>query len=130
MLEPYEADGAFAALGESLAAEGLRGRSGVVADLYLGYGLSGALRRSGVSPPSEPCRVPLLAGRIRAAHQRRQVTTCHLPRGGTWERSRDDEGYARVVAPGRGARLPRGGMRRVPRSHVRGQVPDTTERAT
>ena len=38
---------------------------GVVADVYLGYGLSTALRRRLSSPPPEPCRLPPAAVRIR-----------------------------------------------------------------
>ena len=65
MLELHRAEGAFEALEEYLAAEGFWGRRDVVADLYLGYGLSAALRRGGAPAPPEPCPLPLLACRIR-----------------------------------------------------------------
>ena len=65
MLELHDAEGAFAALEDYLAAEDFWGRTGVVADLYLGYGLSDALRRTATSAPPEPCPLPLLACRIR-----------------------------------------------------------------
>jgi para-aminobenzoate synthetase component I len=103
MLELYEAEGAFAALESYLAGEGFWGRSGVVADLYLGYGLSEALRRGGTPAPPEPCRLPLLACRIRAAGRSPQVTSCHLPRPGAWERSWDDDGYAAAIEAVRAA---------------------------
>ncbi len=103
MLELFEAEGAFAALEAYLAAEGFWGRSGVVADLYLGYGLSGALRRAAAPPPPEPCRLPLLACRIRSAHRRPQMTSRHSPALGGWERSWDDEGYATAIEAVRAA---------------------------
>src|SRR5438477_11654709 len=61
MLELWEADGAFETLERHLA----RLREGEVADVYLGYGLSDELRRGGGPSPPEPCRLPLLACRIR-----------------------------------------------------------------
>ena len=97
MLELHDAEGAFGALEEYLASEGFWRRSGVVADLYLGYGLSGALRRTAEPPPPEPCRLPLLACRIRAEGRTPQVTSSHLPRVGEWERTWDDEGYAEAI---------------------------------
>jgi len=48
VLELWEADGAFEALEAYLAAEL---REGLVADVYLGYGLSQALRRERRPPP-------------------------------------------------------------------------------
>ncbi len=67
MLELYEADGAFAHLEEWLRGEGFFAPGGehLVADLYLGYGLSASLRRTGMPPPPEPCPLPLLACAVR-----------------------------------------------------------------
>src|SRR5262245_36867257 len=97
MLELYEAEGAFAALEEYLDSEGFWGRAGVEADVYLGYGLSGALRRTTSTAPVEPCRLPLLACRIRTAAPSPQVTGRRLPRFGEWERTWDDDGYAAAI---------------------------------
>ncbi len=65
MLELRDAEGAFAVIAAYLEEE-LLGREGLVADLYLGYGLSQALRRSAAPPPPEPCAaLPLVACRVR-----------------------------------------------------------------
>ena len=53
---------------EALRAHGFfgGGAEGVVADVYLGYGLSDALRRSDSPPPPEPCPLPRAAVRVRS----------------------------------------------------------------
>jgi para-aminobenzoate synthetase component 1 len=99
MLELYGVDGAFDRLEEYL--EGFWGRDGVVADLYLGYGLSAALRRTAAASPPEPCPLPLLACRIRPAEA--EAPAARPFRLGTWERSWDDDGYAAAIAAVRGA---------------------------
>jgi len=66
MLELYEADGAFEALEAYLAAEL---HEGLVADVYLGYGLGEPLRREPWPAPAEPCPLPLLAAQIRASNR-------------------------------------------------------------
>jgi para-aminobenzoate synthetase component 1 len=102
VLELHDPDGAFEALEAYLADEGFWGRAGVVADLFLGYGLSEPLRRTRVGLPPELCPLPLLACRIRrAAALPRQVAKCHLPGG--WERSWDDESYAEAIETVRAA---------------------------
>jgi para-aminobenzoate synthetase component I len=63
MLELYDPVGAFERL-EAWLADELRG--GEAADVYLGYGLSEPLRRSGLPAPPEPCPLPLLAAQRRA----------------------------------------------------------------
>lgn len=63
MLELYEPEGAFDLL-EAYLAEELR--AGLVADVFLAYGLSEPLRREPGHPPPEPCPLPLLAARVRA----------------------------------------------------------------
>jgi para-aminobenzoate synthetase component 1 len=94
-LELDQATGAFAALEAFLDGERFWGRRGVVADLYLGYGLSAALRRSETAAPPEPLALPLLSCLIRPA--------CEAPRAGgrfrlgDWERSWDDAGYAQAI---------------------------------
>ncbi len=71
MFELHEADGAFERLETHLRAAGFfgGGASGVCADVYLGYGLSRALRRTREPVPPEPCPLPLLACRIRPADE-------------------------------------------------------------
>src|SRR6185503_14605237 len=103
MLELHDAEGAFAALEEYLAAEGFWGRRDVVADLYLGYGLSAALRRGGAPAPPEPCPLPLLACRIRPESPSRHAASRHLLRVGEWERTWDDDGYAAAIEAVRAA---------------------------
>jgi para-aminobenzoate synthetase component I len=103
MLELWDAAGAFEALEEYLAAEGFWGRRGVLADLYLGYALSEPLRRTAIAAPPEPCRLPLLACRIRAEWRPAQVTNRRSPRIGEWERSWDDDGYGAAIEAVRAA---------------------------
>ncbi|HZO97446.1 MAG TPA: chorismate-binding protein [Gaiellaceae bacterium] len=103
--ELHEPDGAFAALERFLAAEGFWGRRGVAADLYLGYGLSGPLRRTAHPAPPEPCPLPLLACRIRPDPPPRAQAggaAGGYSLGG-WERSWDDEGYAAAIEAVRAA---------------------------
>ena len=73
LLELTETAAAFARIEDWLAARGFfAGRDELVAELFLGYGLSQAIRRSSVPAPPEPCSaLPLAACRIRgdgAAH--------------------------------------------------------------
>jgi para-aminobenzoate synthetase component 1 len=103
MLEVHDADGAFEALEEYLAAEEFWIREGVVADLFLGYGLSEALRRTPVPSPPEPCRLPLLACRIRRDGASPPSAAGGAPRLGEWERTWDDDGYAEAIEAVRAA---------------------------
>src|SRR5471032_1335050 len=101
MLELHDPAVAFAKLEEYLAAEGFWGRSGVVADLYLGYGLSEPLRRTQIPSPPEPCPLPLLACQIRPAPQARyEISPFEV---GYWERTWDDDGYATAIEAVRAA---------------------------
>lgn len=97
MLELWEHEGAFEALEAYLrdAGFGGPGADGLVADVYLGYGLSeGLRRRSGVTPP-EPCPVPLVAcGVRRAAEPSPRPGSFRI---GAWERSWSDDGYAAAI---------------------------------
>jgi para-aminobenzoate synthetase component 1 len=65
MLELWEPDGAFETL-EAYLADELH--EGLVADVYLGYGLGESLRREPWPSPPEPCRLPLLAAQIRPSN--------------------------------------------------------------
>jgi para-aminobenzoate synthetase component 1 len=67
MMELWSAEDAFEAVEDYLRGHGFfQGVAhGKVADLYLGYGLSATIRRTGTPDPPEPCRLPLLACRIR-----------------------------------------------------------------
>lgn len=90
MLELYEADGAFDAL-EAYLAEELR--EGLVADVYLGYGLGEPLRRRLWPAPPEPCPLPLLAAQIRPSNRL-------LPASftlGEWQATWAPEDYAAAV---------------------------------
>ena len=64
-LELHEVEGAFRRLEAWLREEGFFSPGGeeLVADLYLGYGLSQVLRRHSSPPPEEPCALPLAACR-------------------------------------------------------------------
>jgi para-aminobenzoate synthetase component 1 len=100
MLLLHEPDGAFEALEDYLAP--FWGRIGLVADLFLGYGLSAALRRTGRPGPTEPCRLPLLACRVRSLSSADPVSTVGYELG-EWERSWDDEAYAEAIEQVRAA---------------------------
>jgi para-aminobenzoate synthetase component 1 len=55
---------ALADLEPALAAEGFFERNDVVAQVYVGYRSSGALRRTGTPAPPEPCALPAVAYQI------------------------------------------------------------------
>ena len=97
MLELRSADGAFARLEAWLRGRGFfrPGGEELVADLYLGYGLSEPLRRSGTPPPPEPCpALPLLACSVRGG----DVTTGGSElRLGEWEATWTPGAYAAAV---------------------------------
>jgi para-aminobenzoate synthetase component I len=68
LLQLTEPHGAFERLEGWLADRGFFGRGGehLVADVFLGYGLSNAIRRGAAPAPAEPCpALPLLACRVR-----------------------------------------------------------------
>ncbi|HSF61414.1 MAG TPA: anthranilate synthase component I family protein [Gaiellaceae bacterium] len=68
VLELHEAEDAFRRIEYWLRARGffVAGGEALVADVYLGYGLSESIRRSSIGAPAEPCRpLPLAACRIR-----------------------------------------------------------------
>jgi len=92
MLELYDADGAFEAL-EAYLAEELH--EGLVADVYLGYGLGEPLRREPWPAPPEPCPLPLLAAQIRLCDESPQSGSDF--RLGEWEATWAPEDYAAAV---------------------------------
>jgi para-aminobenzoate synthetase component 1 len=92
MLELYEAEGAFEALEEYLAGEL---REGLVADVYLGYGLGEPLRREQWPAPPEPCPLPLLAAQVRPCVDSTQSGSGF--RVGQWEATWAPEDYAAAV---------------------------------
>jgi para-aminobenzoate synthetase component I len=67
VLEIHEADGAFGRIESWLRAQGffVPGGEALVADLYLGYGLSSTIRRAARPVPPEPCPLPLAACFVR-----------------------------------------------------------------
>ena len=82
---------------EALRAHGFfeGGADGLVADVYLGYRLSGRLRRNRGPAPPEPCPLPAAAVDVRPAGRQ-------PPRGGgfrigAWETSWSEEEYALAI---------------------------------
>jgi para-aminobenzoate synthetase component 1 len=67
VLELREADGAFERLESWLREQGFFATGGeeLLADLYLGYGLSRTIRRGTSPSPPEPCSLPLVACAVR-----------------------------------------------------------------
>jgi para-aminobenzoate synthetase component I len=97
MLEVWRSDDPLAALEEYLREAGFFGGGSeeVVADVFLGYGISHVLRRAPWPDPPEPCRLPLAAARIRRADERLPAPGGY--RIGEWRRSWDDEAYAAAI---------------------------------
>jgi para-aminobenzoate synthetase component 1 len=100
VLELHHATGAFRELERHLEEESFWTREDAVADLYLGYGLSAAIRRESTALPPEPCALPLLACRIRTGPSSRMTDTYRI---GTWERTWADDGYAAAIEAVRAA---------------------------
>ena len=94
--------GSLAEVEDALRAEGFFGTEGVIADVYLGYGLSAALRRTERPVPPEPCpRLPAAAVEIRPEAPRAPVSASFTV--GAWTRSWTDAGYAAAVEAVRAA---------------------------
>ena len=97
LLEIHEPDAAFVRIEEWLAARGFFAPGGeeLVAELFLGYGLSQALRRESSPAPPEPCpSLPLAACRVggdaeSAAHRRVEI--------GEWEQTWTAAEYGAAV---------------------------------
>jgi para-aminobenzoate synthetase component I len=68
VLELWEDDDAFVRIEEWLVSQGFfrPGGERLVADVFLGYGLSSTIRRGTTPDPPEPCRLPLAACVVRS----------------------------------------------------------------
>ena len=115
-LELHEPDGAFRQLEDWLRGHGffVPGAEGLVAHLYLGYGLSQTIRRHSTPGPPEPCALPLLACVVRTDNygvshgnghtQRHQLgESAEPPAIGAWEHTWSDAEYAAAVVAVRDA---------------------------
>jgi para-aminobenzoate synthetase component 1 len=74
---------------------------GLVADVYLGYGLSDPLRRTDAPAPAEPCPLPPAAARIRRVDAEGPAAARF--RIGRWEPSWTDHEYADAIESVRAA---------------------------
>jgi para-aminobenzoate synthetase component 1 len=97
VLELWRPEDAFARAEDYLCEASFFGSTeDLVADVYLGYGLSRSLRRTSAPNPPEPCRLPLAACRIRSPRERA------LPAGGfsigEWEATWDRSDYSSAIA--------------------------------
>jgi para-aminobenzoate synthetase component I len=92
-----KAFGSLAGIEQSLRAAGFfeGGADGLVADLYLGYGLSRAIRRTDVADPPEPCPLPPAALRLRPSDEEAPAPGSF--RIGPWERTWTDDEHARAI---------------------------------
>ena len=97
MLELHTAEGAFGEVEAYLREAGFfaGGAEGLCADLYLGYGLSNAVRRTAWPDPPEPCRLPLAACRIRPADEAEPPAGAFAV--GDWHATWDEAGYATAI---------------------------------
>jgi para-aminobenzoate synthetase component I len=87
--------GSLADVERELVDAGFFGRGDLVADVYLGYGLSRTLRRTAVPDPPEPCALPPAAVGIRAAGAAAPAPGAFSIGG--WERSWDERDYGEAV---------------------------------
>jgi len=105
MLELWEPENAVRRIDEWLREQGFFAPGGekLVADLYLGYGLSQTIRRTSVLPPPEPCpALPLVACSIREENE--PVSDRPKDFGiGEWETTWAAEDYAGAVEQVRAA---------------------------
>ena len=98
MLELWDPDRAFELLEAYLEAEL---RPGLEADVFLAYRLSEPLRRTAVPAPPEPCRLPVLACRVRAEDEPEPEPGPFDV--GDWQRTWDDGDHACAVEAVRAA---------------------------
>ena len=96
----------LAELEPALEAEGFFGRADAVAHVYIGYGISDPLRRSGEPAPPEPCPLPTVAYAIESNPGARpgpgtRVSRRPAPAGaysvGAWRASWSEGEYAAAV---------------------------------
>ena len=71
------------------------GADGLVADVYLGYGLSDGLRRTAAPSPPEPCPLPRAALNIRADEEPYRLGGAYEI--GAWEPTWSKTGYAAAI---------------------------------
>ena len=84
-----------AQLEPALASEGFFGRDDVVARVYVGYGCSDHLRRTGVPAPPEPCPLPAVACSIEPRDRRARTPGRYAV--GDWRPSWSEFAYAAAV---------------------------------
>ena len=99
-LELRRAEGAYAAVERFLRDEGFFAPAGdaLVADLFLGYGLSTTLRRHRSPEPPEPCDLPLAACAVSGAARTPSGTSGDATyRIGPWEATWSEADYERAV---------------------------------
>ena len=99
VLELYEPAGALDELERYLAEELA---DGLVADVYLGYGLAETLRRESWPAPPEPCVLPFVAARVRPAEASNRLVQAPF-RVGDWRPTWAPEEYAAAVCEARRA---------------------------
>ena len=102
MFQLGDTAGAFRALEGFLVDEGFYERDDVVADLFLAYRLSESIRRTETPSPPEPCRLPVLACRIRTGPESWTRDTAGFVVG-EWDRTWTDGAYGRAVEAVRAA---------------------------
>jgi para-aminobenzoate synthetase component 1 len=98
LLEIREAEGAFARLERWLRERGFfePGGEALVAEVFLGYGLSASIRRTSTLGPPEPCAsLPLAAARLLQAPRERRPR--RALRVGPWERTWTDAEYRAAI---------------------------------
>ena len=102
MLELHSPDGAFERIEAYLRERGFFAPGGehLVADLYLGYGLSEPLRRASTPAPPEPCALPLAAVTVRDTSEGLSLGHVSI---GQWSRTWADSDYAEAVEAVRAA---------------------------
>jgi para-aminobenzoate synthetase component 1 len=102
-LELFEPDGAFARIEAWLRERGFfrPGGEDLVADLYLGYGLSETIRRGRAPLPPEPCPLPLAAVSVRegsgVSHPGMSGSDTAHARFGAWEQTWTAAEYGAAV---------------------------------
>jgi para-aminobenzoate synthetase component I len=102
VLEVWESDGAFDVVERYLHDAGFfAGGVGDYADLFLGYGLSRAIRRGRWPDPPESCPIPLAACRVRRFGE--EPRTAENYSIGEWEHTWDGAEYAEAVEAVRSA---------------------------
>ena len=101
-IELHEPAGAFERIESWLRDRGffVAGGEGLVADLYLGYGLSASIRRGHTAAPPEPCPLPLAACSVRPREyvvEYDNDSTRELSSFGPWQQTWSPREYAAAV---------------------------------